>query len=144
MTNAVVVEIQPHSLKEILTGGIDISEFDPDSLEKFFGENFIPHQQKRERPFLNIAVELDWHIQNYVPTQFGKKWIGPISKFAHTPTVLEEEALKLYVAYNLGVLDKEIDDFKNLLFTQWFVKQAVEDFFEKGLHLRFVEVLKAA
>ncbi|PIN90405.1 hypothetical protein COU57_03610 [Candidatus Pacearchaeota archaeon CG10_big_fil_rev_8_21_14_0_10_32_14] len=134
----------PVSGKECFGIPFDWSGFDPDALERFFGENFIPQNKNVPRPFLLMAGELHWHIHFYVPTQFGYKWTGPISNFEFLPDINEDIALRLYVAYTLGELESEVKEIDDRHIQSWFVLEAIKDFFQSGKHTKFVDELKRA
>ena len=77
--------------------------------------------------------DLYYHIENYQP----KDWVGPIKDFAHAPFYSKNLVKELTEAHKTNNLTSKLEefskkeDFEYNSFKKFYIKQAIEDFFEK-------------
>ncbi|MFH1210631.1 MAG: hypothetical protein V1645_01825 [archaeon] len=91
---------------------------------------------RRARGYEAVALELEHFLKGYTPPH----WKEPLGSVMAVDMVSTDSARKFASSYRKGGLTHELKEHPRTFYHNPNVAQAVKEFFEKGLHKKYVKI----
>ncbi|MFH1332108.1 MAG: hypothetical protein ABIH63_02370 [archaeon] len=92
-------------------------------------------EHRKAKGYEAVAIELEYFLKKYTPLH----WREPLSSVMAVDMVTIDSARQFVKSYDKGKLPQTLEEHPKTFYHNPNVAQAVKEFFEKGLHKKYLK-----